>query len=252
MILTPFELPSQGLDKQSPVLNVNGLGFQDLLDYSNDYTKADTPMKKYLVDFEWIKKVFPNEWRNINLVDLDAIILRWKMESLSGSNELTITKKCSECGEINTLSVILDQITTFIPVEYDLEGDVTLGEETYHYRCPSLEEFNDVVIRNSKSGRCRNMELLKLIALFPDYNKVRPNLMENLVLNAKLIDIKVLKTLSSVYFKSEVRLQTKCSKCKNGDWSMGVSTLIDNPFLSLVLSSGSTRDKIVFKQIRRD
>jgi len=251
MILTPFELPSQGLFKRSPVLNITGLGFQDLLDYSREYQEAQTPMKKYLVDYEWIKRVFPNEWRDINLVDLDAIILKWKMESLSENNELTITKACPKCGEVNTLNIILEQLTTFIPVEFDLEGEIELGGDIYKFRCPSLDEFDSVVIRNSKSGRCRNIELLKLISLFPDYNHTRPNLMENLVLNAKKLDMKALKTLSSVYFKNEIRIKTRCSKCKSEDWSMGVSSLIDNPFLTLVLSTGSTRDKIIFKQIRR-
>jgi hypothetical protein len=248
MILTPYEMPSRGLDKTSEPVNIEGMGFQDMLEYSREYEKAKTPYQKYLIDYKWIKKSITN-WQSINLVDLDAIILRWKIESVSRTNEFTVRKACPECGEVCTLNLEMDQLTTFIPVEFDLSGEVVLGDTRLEYKIPNLLVFDEVLTRLSKSGRCKDIELAKLISFFPDF-KVRPNIVESMVLNAKLDDIQVLKTLSSVYLRSEISINTRCTNCKNGVWSMGVTTLIDDPFLSLVLSSGSIRDKISLKQIQ--
>jgi len=250
MILTPYELPSRGLDKNSEPVNIEGLGFQDMLEYSREYEKAKSPYTKYLIDYKWIKKSISN-WQSINLIDLDAVILRWKIESVSGSNEFTVRKQCPECGQIMTLNLELNQLSSFLPVEYGLAGQVILQGAKIDYECPSLMVFDEVLTRLNKSGRCKDIELAKLIALFPDF-KIRPNIIESAVLNAKLIDIQILKTLSAMYLRSEINIRTRCLNCKNEDWSMGVTALIDDPFLSLVLSTGSIRDKIFMQQVSGD
>jgi len=242
MILTPYELPSNGKDPNSEPITINGLGFQDLLIYSREYEAAKTPLQKYLVDFNWIKKVVPN-WTKINLVDLDSVILRWKIESVSGTKEFTIRKKCPDCGEELDLSLEVQQLSIFKPIEYSLENVCELSGTTYRYQCPNLEFFDSVVSKVIRGGRVKDIELLKLISIFPDFAS-RPNQIESLVLNAKLSDIQVLKTLSSVFFRSSITIRTRCPKCKCEEWSMGVSSLIDNPFLSLALSSGTIEDKI--------
>lgn len=250
MILTPYELPSRGLDKNSEPINIEGLGFQDMLEYSREYEEAKSPYQKYLVDFKWIRRTISN-WQNINLVDLDSVILRWKVESVSGTNEFTVRKQCPVCGEICTLNLELSQLSSFVPVEFGLSGEVVLNDTKLQYDAPNLMIFEEVMNRLNKSGRCKDIELAKLIAFFPDF-KIRPNIVESMVLGAKLADVQVLKTMSAIYLRSEVQLKTRCLNCNNGEWSMGVTTLIDDPFLSLVLSTGSIRDKIHPQQVRGD
>lgn len=249
MILTPYELPSHGLDSNSESISIVGLGFQDMIQYTEDYESARTPFKKFLVDYNWTKKLITN-WRKINLVDLDAVILRWKIASVSSTNEFSIRKSCPHCGAEQVLSLSVDQISNFIPIEYALSGDIVLGNKKYSYECSNLEQFDDVVTRVTKYGRIKYVELLKLISMIPDF-KIHPNQVEAAVINAKLEDIQVLRTLSTIYLNSKVTIKTKCSQCKSEDWSMGVSTLIDSPFLSLVLSTGSIKDKITLGEIRR-
>lgn len=249
MILTPSELPSHGLDSNSENLSIRGLGFQEMLQYSEEYESARTPFKKFIIDFEWTKKLIPN-WRTINLVDLDAVILRWKVASVSDSNEFSIRKECPHCHSLQTLELTVEQLNNFVPIEFGLTGEIVLGNTNYLYKCPSLDHFNDVYTKISRSGRVKYVELLKLISMIPDFD-AHPNQIENAVINAKLQDIQVLKTLATVYLRSKVNIKTTCSNCKGGDWSMGVTSLIDNPFLSLVLSSGSIEDKITFGEICR-
>lgn len=247
MILTPYELPSHGLDQNSESISIRGLGFQEMIEYSEEYERAKTPFKKFLVDFEWTKKLIPN-WRKINLVDLDAVILRWKIASVSDSNEFSVRKECPNCGTPQVLELTVEQFANFIPIEYALECQITLGNHQYDVKCPDLEHFNEVLTKTSKSGRIKYTELLKLISMIPDFD-VHPNQVESAVLNAKLSDIQVLKTLSTIYLRSRITVKTTCSHCKGGDWSMGVSSLIDNPFLSLVLSTGSIENKISLGKI---
>lgn len=248
MILTPFELPSHGLDSNSESIQIVGLGFQDMIQYTEDYEAAKTPFKKFLVDYEWTKKLIVN-WRKINLIDLDAVILRWKIASVSSTNEFSIRKTCPSCGFEQVLSLSVEQLSNFIPIGYALTGEIILGNKMYTYECPSLEHFDDVVTKVTKYGRIKYVELLKLISMIPDFD-IYPNQVENAVINAKLDDIQVLRTLSTMYLNSKVTIKTKCTRCKSEDWSMGVASLIDNPFLSLVLSSESIKDKITPGKIR--
>ena len=250
MIITPNELPTNGLDKKSESINVTGLGFQDMMEYTNEYQSAQTEFKKYLIDYQWIKKKVSN-WKSINLADLDAVILRWKIESVTNTNEFSVEKTCPICGTRQTLNLEVQQLKHFIPIDYYLFGEVVLGRSKYEYRCPTLEEFDEVVKRVGRFSNCKSIELLKLIATFPEF-KNHPNKIEKLVLDARHQDIQVLKLLSNIYYKSEITVATKCINCKGGDWSMGVFSLIDNPFLSLVLSTGSIEDKISIEQVRRD
>jgi len=242
MILTPYELPSNGKDKNSEPIEITGLGFQDLLIYSREYESANTPLKKYLVDFNWIKKVISN-WQKINLVDLDAVILRWKIECVSGKKEFTTRKRCPECGNQLDLSLEVQQLSIFNPLEFNLENVCEINGVTYRYLCPNLEFFDKVVSKVTRSGRIKDIEILKLISMFPDFAD-RPNQIESMVLNAKNEDIQVLRTLSSIFLRSTISIKAKCPKCKCEDWSMRVASLIDDPFLSLALSSGTIEDKI--------
>lgn len=248
MILTPYELPSNGLDPNEESVDITPLGFQDMIEYSREYESAKNPLAKYLVDFKWIKKCIPT-WKTINLVDLDAVILRWKVASVSETNEFSIRKKCPNCGTMQTLSLQVNQLAKFIPIEYDIECSVYLNKETLRFRAPSLETFDGVITKISKSGRVHDVDILKLIASFPDFEG-SPNKIESIVVNAKLSDIEVLKTLLSIYYKSEVTISTRCSKCKEESWSMRVNSLIDDPFLSLVLSTESTESKISLRKVR--
>jgi len=249
MILTPYELPSRGLDKSEESISISPLGFQDLIEYSREYETAKSEISKYLIDFKWIKKCISN-WKSINLVDLDAVILRWKIASVSGSEEFSTRKSCKTCGNVQVLSLSTAQLNQFIPIDFELNCEVVLGNDRLNFKCPSLEIFDSVVTKVQKSGRVHDIEILKLISSFPDFS-TSPNKIESLVINAKLSDIEVLKTLISIYYNSEITISTKCTKCKEADWSMRVNTLIDNPFLSLVLSSKSIEDKILLRKVCR-
>lgn len=250
MILTPYELPSRGQDPNSESISFNGLGFQDMITYSEEYESAKTPLQKFIVDFNWTKKLIPN-WRTINLVDLDAVILRWKIASVSETNEFSVRKVCPNCGTPQVLELSVEQFDNFLPIEYGLTSEIVLNKVHYQVKCPSLDHFNDVITKTNKSGRIKYVNLLKIISMIPDFD-VHPNQVESAVLNARLSDIQVLKTIETVYLRSKITVKTSCSHCKGGDWSMGVASLIDNPFLSLVLSTGSIEDKITIGEIRRN
>ena len=249
MIVHPSEMPSRGLDKNSETINIPSLGFQDLLLYTREYEAAKTPVHKYLVDFKWIREKISN-WDKINLIDLDYVILLFKKCMISDKNEFSVEKACSECGEINELNLEVTQISYALPIEYMLGGAVRLGPDNreYEFYAPNLAFFKSVVDKVSRSGRCKDIDLIKLIAFFPEFEKY-PNKYEALVLNAKQDDIVVLSTLKSIYLRSEVNIKYHCSKCKGGNWSLRVNTLIDNVFLSLVKSASSTESKISVKQI---
>lgn len=248
MILTPSELPSNGLDPKSESILLDGLGYQDLLTYSHEYESARTPLKKFLVDYEWIKKKVSN-WKSINLMDLDAIILMWKVATVSETNEFSVVKKCPVCGHEQELNLTLEQLSTFVPTQFHLSGTVTLSGTEYEYKCPQLADFEEVVTRVIRSGRVKDIEILKLISMFPRFRD-RPNEMEALVINAKVSDIQALKLLAEVFFNDKITIRTRCANCKQGDWSMRVASLIDAPFLSLVLSNPTAQNKVILEQVR--
>jgi len=85
--------------------------------------------------------------------------------------------------------------------------------------------------------------------MFPRFRD-RPNEMEALVINAKVSDIQALKLLAEVFFNDKITIKTRCANCKQGDWSMRVASLIDAPFLSLVLSNPTAQNKVILEQVR--
>lgn len=250
MILTPYELPSNGLDPNSESISIKGLGFQQLIEYSKEYENAKTDLDKFTVDYNWTKKII-SDWQHINLVDLDSIILKWKLESVNEGNTFSVVKTCPHCGHKQTLELSLEQLGSFAPINYALTGEIELGGTRYQYECPSLDYFDDVFTKITKYKQVHYINLIKLISMIPEFSR-KPNQVQSAVVNAKLSDIQVLRTLESIYLNSNITINTHCSNCGGGDWSMSVLSLIDNPFLSLVINCQSFKDKVILGEIRRD
>lgn len=250
MIVHPNDLPSQGLDNNSEILRIEPLNFKEMIKYSRELARAKTELQKYLIDFDLIKSRIPN-WRSINLMDLDYVIFLMKKVSVSSDSEFTVSMICPDCGAENTLYLDLGRVSKPTQLLFDLSGKVELNGELLEYRCPSLEEFDKILTKMTKFRKTDEIRLIKLVSMFPKFNEL-PSKIESSVLEAVGDDIVVLSTLESMYLDSKVDIDHKCNQCKGGDWSMGVNSLIDNVFLSLVLSTESTESKIHAKQIRGD
>lgn len=250
MIVHPNDLPSQGLDNNSEILRIEPLNFKEMIKYSRELARAKTELQKYLIDLDLIKSRIHN-WRSINLMDLDYIIFLMKKVSVSSDSEFTVSMTCTDCGTENTLYLDLGRVSKPTQLLFDLSGKVELNGEVLEYRCPSLEEFDKILTKMTKFRKTDEIRLIKLVSMFPKFNEL-PSKIESSVLEAVGEDIVVLSTLESMYLDSKVDIDYKCSQCKGGDWSMGVNSLIDNVFLSLVLSTESTESKIHAKQIRGD
>lgn len=252
MIITPAECPSCGLDKESPTIEIKPMGYQDLLAYSRELHAATSPVGRFFVDFSWFKKSIP-AWKSINLIDLDWLIFKWKLASVSDESEFVIKLKCPECGKEQELMLDVSRISDPVKPDYYLGGTIKLGnpERSYEFKCGNAEFFDNVLDKCYRSGRVKDIDTIKLISMFPEFGN-NPNQIERLIINATLDDIRVLETLKLMYLDTHVKLKYRCEFCKGGTWSMRVSSLIDNPFLGLVQSQKSIKSKITVEPIRRD
>jgi hypothetical protein len=250
MIVNPRELPSRGLDSNSESLNIKPLNFQEMIEYTRNYDASRSELDKYICDVELVKKRIHN-WKSINLMDLDYVIFLIKKESVSQEAEFSVRKTCNECGEENTLYLDPGRLVMPTTTKYELRGTVQLKGREVKFQLPSLEVFDKVLTKIARFKKVKELRLIKLIAMFPDFAD-RPNDIEDMVVTATNEDIVVLRTLESLYLNSSVSIEYKCTKCKGGSWSIGVHTLIDDIFLSLVLSTKSIESKISIKQVCED
>jgi len=250
MVITPTECPSNGLDTDSQSIDLRPLGYQDLLLYSHELASVDNPIARFNIDFKWFRQYVPN-WKSINIVDLEYVMFRWKLNSISPDSEFNIKLKCPTCNHTEDFSLDLSMLDKPKTIDFYLGGTVKLGnpESTYEYKCCSSEVFFDVLNKCTRSRRVTSIDTIKLISLFTDF-KSNPNLIERLVLDAKYDDVRVLESLKALYLNTRIKLRINCPKCNGGDWSMRASSLIDDPFLVMVQSEKSIESKIAVKQIR--
>lgn len=247
MVLLPLDLPSKGIDPRSQSQTFSPFNFTEMIEYSRSFESCKTDLHKYLLDIEWVKKKFDN-WKVINLVDLDYCIFMMKKISISKDGEFVVSKPCSDCGEDNEL--YLDTSRTLMPLNllYNIKGVINLNNRDYLYELPTLDRFTEIVTIVMRSKRVKDIKILKLISIFPEFDS-KPNDIEDLVSKAVLEDIIELETLHSMYLESKINIDYKCKKCKGGHWSISISLLIDQLFLSLFLSGKSTKTKINVKPI---
>lgn len=247
MRITINELPSRGIDDRSEEININPLTFRDLLTYTRNQESAKDELSKFLVDYNQFKSKV-NNWKSISLMDLDYLIFRYKKLTVSDDKEFSVELTCEDCGSRNQLYLDSTLINVSKQLRYDYRGSIVLNNKTYTYEVPTLEFFDSVLTKIIKYNKGFELKLIKLITCFPDF-KNSPNEIESLVVNAKGDDIIRLSVLYSMYFDSKININHKCKNCSGGHWSIEVRSLIDQVFLSMLLSRTDVTNEIITKQI---
>lgn len=248
MILHPSEMPSRGIDPKSEALNIPILGFSDLIEYTRNMEATTTEIGKYLLDVELVRSKIHN-WKSINLIDLDYIIFMIKKLAVSSGSEFTVEKVCTDCNEVNTLYLNTESLAMPTSLIYDIKGVAIIRDVKWIVEVPNLEEFYPILTKIDKFKKVKELRLLKLISLFPEFKR-QPNLIEDMIVNAHTDDIVVLQALEYMFLDSSIELPHSCTNCREGRWSMKVNTLIDQVFRSMVLSSSADGSKVIFKQVR--
>lgn len=247
MLITINELPSRGIDEKSEQVNLRPLTFRELLIYTREQESAKDDFSKFIVDYNEFKSKVTN-WKSISLMDLDYLLFRFKKLTVSDDKEFSVELACSDCGSLNQLYLDSSLINTSQSLRYDYRGSIVLNNKTYTYEVPTLEVFDQVLTKISRYKKGFELKLIRLISCFPDF-KNNPNEIESLVVNAKGDDIIRLSVLDSMYFNSKININHKCNNCSGGHWSIEVRSLIDQVFLSMLLSRTDVTNEIITKQI---
>jgi hypothetical protein len=245
MILLPNDLPSGGKFGNSPTLNLRPLTFMEILEYSNQTT--GNSVKDYIRDIQWLERMDPNILEH-SLYDLDYIIFMMKVHTISDNKEFQTDINCKVCGHTNRINLDLSDFKFNEPDEKDkLIRRVKLDGYVYKVSVPTVKTFKDVISLYSLYQKTDKVDVVKLISLFPDF-KVNPNEIENLVLNASREDITILYLLETKYLQSVKSINHVCENCKTeGGMAIGISSLIADMFLNVLLNNTVDESKIQFE-----
>jgi hypothetical protein len=248
MLLTPQVLPSSGIEERSKAIEVRGLNFTELLEYTKSKNSCKNEFDNFILDYSWVKRKISN-WQDISLIDLDFVIYTIKRLTVSDNAEFSTEMRCTNCNAINELYLSADQVKMPDPLRYDIRGKIVLSGQDLQFEIPMLDFFDECFSKIARYKNVKDLQVIKLITCFPEF-KNNPNRIQNLVANAVVDDIVALSTLEAMYFDSQLTFDYKCSKCGGGHWSIGIRALIDNVFRSLLLSRRSVETKIDVRNVR--
>lgn len=235
MLLLPNDLPSGGAYAISPPIKLKPLTFLEILEYSNEV--SGSKVKDYLRDISWLRKMDPGILQH-SLYDLDYIIFMMKVHTISDDKEFQTDVKCDSCNHRNRIHFTLGDFK-FIEVEStkDLISRVLLGGYKYKVKIPTVEQFLNVLNKYSLYKKTDNVEVIKLISLFPEFETM-PNDVENAVLNASRQDIGILYLLETKYLSSTESIKKVCSNCNNErGMAIGISSLIADMFRDVLFNN---------------
>ena len=242
MIVSPNLLPSSGKSKTSKDIEINPLNFIQVIDYSRKLANVTSDFQKFMIDYNLVKSTISN-WKTISLMDLEFIIFLIKKNSVTKVREFTITKDCPSCNSSELIYINTDQLQMPVSIDTDLFGEITLNNKVYKFEVPNLEVFDSVISKVTRSNKVQELKAIYLIATLVDF-KNSPNEIENVVLNAVQDDAADLFNLYNIYYNPKVEIPHKCSKCKRGQWSTSLRSLVDNVFLDLLLNHRTSTIKI--------
>lgn len=248
-------LPSGGYGYSFPSINIKPMTYLNIVEYLESV--PEDKLSKYLFDIRWVSLDDPNI-RNCYIMDLDYLIFMKKLITVSKDLSLNVSIKCPICGSKIEGKIKLEDIIFKAADSSVMEGAIVeIGGNKYNIKPPTVSEFESVFSNYLRCRKINDLGVIKLISMVTEF-KVRPNKVEDLIVNAEHEDVTMLMALKELYFDRVEPIKLLCEKCNKGlskeerrYQTVRVDNLIVDFFREIPRYNKLTSDKIKFKQARK-
>lgn len=203
-------MPTKGIiSKQVNQVNIFPLTFGELLKYLGD--EQLTTFREYIRAFQFMIKADPGIGE-LSILDMDYLLYIFKAVSSSKDSRLTITTKCSHCGERHSISLKLNQIEFYdIDEKYLTIDSINLDSTEIKIKYITINEFIYLSGKLDRKMEGLNIDLIKLACML-DLDIIAAI---NLLSKCQTEDIALINHLDNKLFKVIKPVEIKCPNNPN-------------------------------------
>lgn len=250
MIINTNQLPCRDSNYDFPTILISPMKLPQLMDYEDNLPKDE--VLRFIYDIEVLKKDNEN-LSKVLIPDIPFLVYLKMAVSISKDLEFTIDVKCDQ-GHSSNIRLSMDKLEyRWIPTKILDDQFVILGGKKLTVQVPTVDHFMTVVNNCSRSGSTNNLDQMKLIALFKEYDR-SPNEVENSVLNATHEDVGTLSQLLELYYSAIKPLKWRCPICEEGghgrDLLIKADKLHLEPFRLCIENNRPSSLQAILEQVR--
>lgn len=253
MLLTAKHLPSQGkFILNQPGIQILPLTFKQIVKYMSHPESND--VLRYRRDLLLLEENGVN-LEDVSLLDADYLIHFQKSITISDSLRYISTIKCPHCG--NDIQKEVDS-ADFQFLDYEdnkVPSKVKLNGKEFDVWIPTVAEFLRVLDNYVQTHAEVDLDQLKLLSIFKDYNK-SPRVIENEVLNCRGNGAAVLLWLDGLLFDRVKPIEVQCPNCSGGGEHVSININIDHInrtfFRDFLWNNPITENEVHLEQVRQD
>lgn len=243
-------LPSGGYGYDFPSINIKPMTYLNTVEYVENV--PEDKLSKYLFDIRWVIDDDPNV-EKCYIMDLDYLIFVKKLLTVSKDLVINVSITCPKCGNKIERKLNISDLMFKAADPAVMEGAVVeIADTTYSIKPPTVAEFQKVFSNYLRYRKINDLDTIKLISLVQEF-QIRPNQVEDIIVNATHEDITMLMALKELYFDRVEPIKVTCDKCKGERryQTVSVNSLIVDFFREIPRYNKLNQDKIKFKQTRK-
>lgn len=248
-------LPSGGYGYDFPSINLKPMTYLNTVEYIENV--PEDKLSKYLFDIRWVANDDQNIY-NCYIMDLDYLIFMKKLLTVSKDLVINVSIVCPKCGKKIEEKLSVNNLMFKAADEAVMEGAVVeIAGNTYSIKPPTVAEFEKVFANYLRYRKITDLDTIKLISLVQEFS-IRPNQVEDLIINAEYEDITMLMALKELYFDRVEPIKVYCDNCNKGRkkeerryQTVSVNSLIVDFFREIPRYNKLNENKIKFKQTRK-
>ena len=253
MILTPKHLPSQGkFIFNQPSVNILPLTFRQMVNYMSHPEAND--VLRYRRDLLLLQDNGV-DLNTLSLLDADFLIHFQKSLTINDSLHYITTVKCPHCGNDIQVEVNTNDFQFMDYEDNKVPSKIKLNNQEFDVWIPTIAEFLKCLDRYTQSNAEVDLDQLKLLSVFKDYEK-SPRTIERDVLGCRGGDSAKLLWLDGLLFDRIKPIQVNCPNCSGGGEPVSISIKIDQIhstfFRDFMWNNPIEENEVHFKQVRQD